>query len=95
MTPPFASSMPWHVTEVRPLGGYRLRVRFQDGLSGEVDMSGFVRSPNAGVFASLADPALFAQAYISRGAVAWPGDLDLAPDAMHREIRKSGRWALN
>ena len=87
--------MPWHVAEVRPLDGYRLHVRFLDGTTGEVDLSQRVRSPRAGVFAALADPALFSQVYIDYGAVAWPGDLDLAPDAMHEEIKKSGRWTLN
>jgi hypothetical protein len=24
----------------------------------------------------------------------WPGDLDLAPDAMHAEIKAHGRWVL-
>jgi hypothetical protein len=27
------------------------------------------------------------------GAVMWPGEIDLAPDAMYDEIRKEGRWA--
>jgi hypothetical protein len=28
------------------------------------------------------------------GAVTWPGDIDLAPDAMYREIKRSGEWVL-
>jgi hypothetical protein len=39
----------------------------------------------AGVFAALRDPSLFAQAALDYGAVSWPGELDLAPDAMHAE----------
>jgi len=59
-----------------------------------VDLSGLVHSAQAGVFAALADPALFAQVKLCYGAVAWPGELDLAPDAMHVAIKKHGEWSL-
>jgi hypothetical protein len=57
-------------------------------------MSALVHSPNAGVFAQLADFALFAQVLVEHGAVTWPGDLDLAPDAMYSEIKSHGEWIL-
>jgi hypothetical protein len=79
---------------VEVLQGFRLQVSFADGLSGTVDMSGLVHSPRAGVFAALADPSLFAQVKLEYGAVAWPGELDLAPDAMHTEIQKHREWSL-
>jgi hypothetical protein len=85
---------PWRVTEVEALPGFRLRVAFADGLKGMVDLSGLVHSPKAGVFAALADPALFAQVTLDYGAVAWPGELDLAPDAMHAAIREHAVWSL-
>jgi hypothetical protein len=44
--------------------------------------------------AALKDPSLFAQARCDEGFVAWPGDLDLAPDAMHEEIKARGVWVL-
>jgi hypothetical protein len=47
-----------------------------------------------GVFAALRDPKAFAQVRCEHGYVEWPGDLDLAPDAMYAEIRKRGRWVL-
>ena len=53
-----------------------------------------VRSPSAGVFARLADPSLFAQVFVEHGAVTWPGEIDLAPDAMYAEIKKAGIWIL-
>lgn len=94
VTPPIRPRMPWRVVKARPLDGYRLRVRFVDGLEGEVDMSALVRSPVAGVFARLADSSLFAQVFVEHGAVMWPGEIDLAPDAMHAEIAKQGKWIL-
>jgi len=86
--------MPWRVVEARPLDGFRLHIRFVDGLAGEVDMSALVRSPTAGVFARLSDPSLFAQVSVEHGAVTWPGEIDLAPDAMYVEIKKAGKWVL-
>jgi len=84
----------WRVSEVSTLPGYRLLVRFVDGTTGEVDLSRLVISDKAGVFAALRDPELFAKAYVEYGAVVWPGEIDLAPDAMYDEIKKHGRWVL-
>lgn len=89
-----APATPWRVTSVEVLSNWQLQVRFADGLSGLVDMSSMVHSPKAGVFAALADPDLFAQVKLEYGAVAWPGELDLAPDAMHAAIQKRGEWRL-
>ena len=94
VTPPIRSRMPWRVVEARPLDGFRLHVRFVDGLAGDVDMSALVHSPTAGVFARLADPSLFAQVFVEHGAVTWPGEIDVAPDAMYAEIKKAGKWVL-
>jgi hypothetical protein len=69
-------------------------VKFVDGTTGEVDLSRLVISDKAVVFAALRDPELFAKAYVEYGAVVWPGEIDLAPDAMYDEIKKHGRWVL-
>jgi len=82
------------VATVKALPGFRLKVAFVDGTEGEVHMMGLVQSRDAGVFAALGDPAVFAQAFVEHGAVSWPGELDLAPDAMYREIKKAGMWVL-
>ena len=92
--PPILPRMPWRVVEVEPLSEFRLCVRFVDGLKGVVDMAALVRSSSAGVFAQLAEPARFAQVFVAHGAVTWPGEIDLAPDAMYAEIKKLGRWVL-
>jgi hypothetical protein len=94
LTPTIVCNQPDDLAEVRTLQGFRLHVRFHDGLEGVVDMSALVHSPHAGVFAELADPARFAQACVEYGAVSWPGGLDLAPDAMYAEIKKTGAWIL-
>ena len=84
-------SMPWRVASVEALPGYRLRVRFLDGLDGVVDMSALIASPNAGVFALLADSEAFNRASVAFGAVCWPCGLDIAPDAIYAEIKASNR----
>ncbi|MCL2660544.1 MAG: DUF2442 domain-containing protein [Acidobacteriaceae bacterium] len=95
VVPEIAPRSPWSATSVEALPGLRLRVAFVDGLTGTVDLSRMVRSPRAGVFAALADPAFFAQVRIDYGAVTWPGELDLAPDAMHSAIQEHGEWILD
>jgi len=35
----------------------------------------------------LTDLALFEQVFVEHGAVTWPGEIDLAPDAMYRKIQ--------
>jgi hypothetical protein len=82
------------VSSVQALPGYRLAVRFTDGTAGEVDLSRRVASQKSGVFNKLRDPSLFAQVYLDYGAVTWPGEIDLAPDAMYDEIRAHGRGVL-
>jgi hypothetical protein len=83
--------MEYDVVSVRPLGHLRLAVRFADGLSGEVELRD---SFLYGVFETLKDPDLFAQVRCDHGFVEWPGELDLAPDAMHQAIKTHGCWVL-
>ena len=94
LIPPVRPRAPWRVAEVEALPGFRLRVRFNDGTAGTVEMADFINSDAAGVFATLRDEKLFREARVNLGAVTWPGDLDLAPDAMHREIKKHKNWIV-
>lgn len=88
VTPPIRPRMPWRVVAVEALPGFRLHVRFVDGTAGTVDLTAMIQSPDAGVFTALTEPSLFAQAHIEYGAVTWPGEIDLAPDALYAEIKK-------
>jgi hypothetical protein len=82
------------VVEVHALPGYRLAVNFVDGTTGEVDLSRLVKGELPGVFARLRDPTIFRQVHVEYGAVVWPGEIDLASDAMYDEIKKLGRWVV-
>jgi hypothetical protein len=83
--------VPWCVVSVTPLDGFRLRVRFIDGLEGEVQLAELLNSARPGVFEPLRDPAEFRRVGLSTyGVVTWPGELDLAPDAMYDDIKATG-----
>ena len=84
--------MEYDVVSVRPLGHLRLAVHFADGLRGEVELRD---SFLYGVFEALKDPDLFAQVRCDHGFVEWPGELDLAPDAMYDAIKQHGCWLLD
>ena len=82
----------WSVVAVTAMGGYRIRVQFADGITGEADLSRLIFSDDAGVFQHLRDPLVFAEPYVEHGAVTWPGGVDLAPEAMHHAIVAEGLW---
>lgn len=75
--------MKWTVVEVKPEPHHRLFVRFQDGAAGHLQLR---PEGVTGVLAPLRDEQFFAQVFIDYGAVAWPGEIDLAPDAMYAQI---------
>ncbi|MEN6356241.1 MAG: DUF2442 domain-containing protein [Armatimonadota bacterium] len=77
---------------VEPLTEYRLRLSFDDGLTGEVDLSNMV---GKGVFEVLADPVEFAKVYIDHDThtVAWPGEIDLCPDTLYEEVQSQQKAA--
>jgi hypothetical protein len=75
--------MHWDVVEVKPEPQYCLFVRFKDGLAGRVQLR---REELTGVLAPLLDERFFERAFVDYGAVAWPGEIDLAPDAMYAQV---------
>jgi Protein of unknown function (DUF2442) len=85
---------PWRLRALSILPQWQLAVTFNDGLTGIVDVSVLVQGRDAGVFEALREPAFFAKAYLDCGAVTWPNGADIAPDAMYKEIRRSGVWRI-
>lgn len=74
------------VVEVRVLPPYRLELRFEDGVRGEVDVATLV--PFQGVFSPLADPAYFAQVEVNRelGTISWPSGADIDPAVLYATV---------
>ena len=71
-----------HVTSVEVVGDHRLRLVFEDGFEGDVDLAGWRWR---GVFEPLADPAYFATVSLDRdlGTIGWPNGADLAPEFLY------------
>ena len=72
------------ISAFRVLDDYRIWLRFDDGVEGTVDLSRLV---GQGVFAAWSDYAFFRRAFlVGQGALTWPGELDLCPDALYLEV---------
>lgn len=76
------------IETVQPLAGYRLKVRFNDGLEGVFPVDPERRG---GVFLKLLELRIFNAVTINPdfGCVEWPGGIDLCPDMMHRAMTYS------
>lgn len=74
------------IVEAKPLGEYRLHLRFEDGVEGVVDLE--PQLSFRGVFEPLRDPAYFAQVRVDRelGTVVWPNGADLDPDVLYGRV---------
>lgn len=70
--------------EVRALEPYRISLRYDDGVEGEVDLSDLVGD---GVFADWEDHSFFAGVHLGpAGSIAWSDDIDMCGDALYLEI---------
>ncbi len=74
------------IVEVRPLAGYRLHLRFEDGVEGEVDIARLIDF--SGVFTPLKDRKEFARVRVDPelGTIVWPNGADLDPDVLYAEV---------
>jgi len=73
--------------EVKPLSGYRIWLRYTDGVTGEVDLSHLA---GRGAFKVWADRKVFEDVHVDgSGAIAWSKDIDLCPDALY--LRLTGK----
>jgi hypothetical protein len=71
------------VVEVSPVGDHRLRLRFDDGVEGEIDLAPTLTFD--GVFAPLKDPRYFARVSVEPdgGTICWPNGADLDPVVLY------------
>lgn len=74
------------VVEVRYVRDYTVWVRFQDGISGEVDLRDSLRGP---VFDPLHDLEYFKRVSVDPeiGTIVWPNGADIAPETLYQRIR--------
>jgi hypothetical protein len=72
---------------VEALSGFRLWLRFADGVEGEVDLSSLA---GRGVFEAWKDHRVFETVRIGEGgAIQWGEKIDLCPDALY--LRLTGK----
>ncbi len=73
--------------EIQALPDFRLRLRYADGVQGEVDLSAFA---GRGVFALWNEPGAFERVYVGPGgAIAWSDEVEICPDSLY--LRITGR----
>ena len=72
------------IVSVTVLDHYRLRLRFNDGVEGEVDFS---KQPRTGVYAPWRDYGWFRRAHVGEyGELRWDDQLDFSPDALWLQV---------
>jgi hypothetical protein len=77
------------VTRLEKLGGFRLRVQFNDGSAGIHDFSAMVKEPGS-LLEPLRDEAYFERVFLEFGAPTWPNGFDIAPEWLRREMAAAG-----
>ena len=88
----FAESRHWSepmfydIVAVEPLPKYRLRVRFDDGTQGELDVQSHISF--TGVFEPLLDENEFRKVRVNGeiGTIEWPNGVDLDPVVLYAAI---------
>ena len=74
------------IVEVQPTQDYGLRLRFEDGAEGEVDVAVLIQFE--GIFAPLKDRNEFLKVFVDPelGTVCWPNGADLDPDVLYAKV---------
>lgn len=72
------------LVEVVPVGRYRLRLLYDNGVRGVVDVSSYA---GKGVFTAWKRPGVFEKVKLAReGYPCWPGGIDLCPHALYLQL---------
>ena len=70
--------------KVTALPGYKIHIRYADGVEGDVDLSHLV---GHGVFSFWNDPKAFESVSIGpSGEIKWNDEVELCPDSLYMEI---------
>lgn len=70
--------------QVTPLTGYRLHLEYDDGTTGDVDVSDLI---GKGVFKALTETGVFESVAVGEhGEVRWKDDLELCADSLYLQM---------
>jgi hypothetical protein len=72
------------VVEARHCDGFRIQLKFSDGIEGVVDFQGWLSGP---VFDPLRDPDYFQRFFLDGGTVVWPNGADIAPETLYERTK--------
>ena len=68
------------VVHVKPQSGYRIQLEFENHEMRIFDVTPYLE---LGVFRQLKDPNIFGRVFIDGGTIAWPGEIDIAPETLY------------
>ena len=75
------------VTSIEYKGEHVYRIRFDDGLEGDIGFSEYIdRGP---IFEPFADLAFFRQARVEGGTIAWPNGAEVAPETLYEKLEQA------
>lgn len=74
--------MTW-IVQAQHDGDYRLRLVFNDGRAGVVDLRELVFNDPRQIVTALQDPALFQRFHVDMDTVVWENGFDLAPEFLY------------
>jgi hypothetical protein len=74
--------------DAKPAEGYTVHVRFEDGVTADVDLSYLL--DYGGVFEPLRDLEYFRQLRTDAeaGTIVWPNEADIAPETLYAHARR-------
>lgn len=78
--------MRYRLVDARYVKGFVLRLKFSDGLEGEIDLASELYGP---IFEPLKDPEIFRRFRFDPELhnVVWPNGADFAPEFLHDNLR--------
>ena len=71
-------------TDVEAREGYRIWLRYSDGVAGEIDLSHLA---GKGIFSAWNEPGRFEEVHIAEHrAITWNDDMELCPDTLYMQL---------
>lgn len=83
------------VIEAKHIGDYRIRIEFNDGRVGEVDLKEVIAGDQRAIFNQLKDIELFKRFKVKYDTLTWPNELDIAPEYLYFQSFKDDSNLLN
>lgn len=82
-------ALPPKLIEAVPLDGYKVHLRFADGLAADVDLSYLL--DYGPVFEPLRDVEYFRKLRIEEGGstIEWPNEADIAPETLYDHVQRA------